>query len=132
MAPGIRKMDSVLARTRLSRAACEVLAVIAYRQPVTQPEIEHIRGVDSSGVIKTLIEKQLITILGRKPGPGKPMLYGTTGKFLVEFGLKDIQSLPDLEDFAKLLEKENSGPDEPELPGIGLSEGEPSNEPSTE
>ena len=99
----IRKLQTVECKSRLSRAACETLAIIAYRQPITAPEIEHLRGVDSSGVIKNLLDKELLTILGRKHGPGNPLLYGTTTKFLVEFGLNDLNSLPDLSEFEKAL-----------------------------
>ena len=109
----IRRIRTIQCRARLSRAACETLAIIAYRQPVTVPEIEQIRGVDVSGTVKNLLEKDLITILGRKRGPGNPLLYGTTSKFLIQFGLKDLKSLPDIHDFEKLFESQQS---DPELP----------------
>jgi len=82
---------------RLSRAALETLAVIAYRQPVTQPEIEAVRGVDVSGVMKTLLDRGLIKEMGRKPTAGRPILYCTTDQFLQHFGLADLSELPDVE-----------------------------------
>jgi segregation and condensation protein B len=87
---------------RLSLQALETLAVIAYKQPVTVPEISEIRGVDSSGVIGTLLERKLITTAGRKSVVGRPMLYKTTRDFLVRFGLSDIGELPSIEEFEKL------------------------------
>ena len=87
---------------RLSLQALETLAVIAYKQPVTVPEISDIRGVDSSGVIGTLLERKLITTAGRKAVVGRPMLYKTTKDFLMRFGLKDLSELPSLEEFEKL------------------------------
>jgi len=83
---------------RLTRASLETLAVIAYRQPVTRPEIEAIRGVDVDAVLATLGERRLIRVLGRKDVPGRPLLYGTTPEFLETFGLKDLSSLPTLEE----------------------------------
>ncbi len=87
---------------RLSLQALETLAVIAYKQPVTVPEISEIRGVDSAGVIGTLLERKLITTAGRKAVVGRPMLYKTTKDFLVRFGLSDIGELPSIEEFEKL------------------------------
>ncbi len=79
---------------RLSRAALETLAIIAYKQPVTRAEIEQARGVDSSGTIRYLLDKRLIRIIGRKDVPGRPLLYGTTKFFLEVFQLKDLSALP--------------------------------------
>jgi len=87
---------------RLSRAVLETLAIIAYRQPITRPEIEQLRGVDSGGVLDTLVERDLIKIAGRKDAPGRPIVYTTTPDFLELFGLKDLESLPDLEEFREL------------------------------
>jgi segregation and condensation protein B len=87
---------------RLSLQALETLAVIAYKQPVTVPEISDIRGVDAAGVIGTLLERKLITTAGRKAVVGRPMLYKTTKDFLMRFGLRDINELPSLEEFEKL------------------------------
>jgi segregation and condensation protein B len=91
---------------RLSLQSLETLAVIAYKQPVTVPEISDIRGVDSSGVIGTLLERKLITTAGRKAVVGRPMLYKTTKDFLLRFGLKDVSELPSLEEFEKLAARE--------------------------
>lgn len=87
---------------RLSKPALETLAVIAYRQPVTVPEIEEIRGVDCGGVIHTLLEKKLVTTAGRKNVVGRPILYRTSREFLVHFGLKDTNELPSLKEFEEL------------------------------
>jgi segregation and condensation protein B len=87
---------------RLSLQALETLAVIAYKQPVTAPEISEIRGVDSSGVLATLIERKLITTAGRKQVIGRPMLYKTTKDFLLRFGLSDLNELPSMEEFEKM------------------------------
>ncbi|MCX7597574.1 MAG: SMC-Scp complex subunit ScpB [Armatimonadetes bacterium] len=89
-------------KERLSAASLEVLAVVAYRQPVTKAEIDRVRGVDSSGPLHTLLEKRLITCVGRKDVPGRPMLYGTTEVFLKAFGLSSLADLPQLPgDFAR-------------------------------
>ena len=88
---------------RLSLPALETLAVIAYKQPVTVPEINDIRGVDSGGVIGTLLDRKLITTAGRKQVIGRPILYKTTKEFLMRFGLKDISELPSMEEFEKLV-----------------------------
>ena len=87
---------------KLSLAALETLAVIAYKQPITVPEILEIRGVQSSSAIKTLLEKRLIVAKGRKEVVGRPMLYGTSREFLMQFGLKDLTELPNIEDFEDL------------------------------
>lgn len=87
---------------KLSRPALETLAVIAYRQPVTVPEIEEIRGVDCGGVIHTLLEKKLVITAGRKNVVGRPILYRTSKEFLVHFGLKDTSELPSLKEFEEL------------------------------
>jgi segregation and condensation protein B len=88
---------------RLSLQALETLAVIAYKQPVTIPEISEIRGVDSNGVIATLLDRKLITTSGRKDVIGRPILYKTTKEFLLRFGLKDVNELPSMEEFEKLV-----------------------------
>ena len=88
---------------RLSLPALETLAVIAYKQPVTVPEISEIRGVDSGGVIGTLLDRKLITTAGRKQVIGRPILYKTTKEFLMRFGLKDVNELPSMEEFEKLV-----------------------------
>jgi len=96
---------------RFSRAALETMAIIAYRQPVTRAEVEYLRGVDCGGVVKTLLDKRLIKILGKKDVPGRPMIYGTTRDFLELFGLKDLAGLPTLKEFSELnLEMEEPDP----------------------
>jgi segregation and condensation protein B len=90
---------------RLTRAALETLAIIAYRQPVTRPEIEDVRGVDSGAVVKALLERRLIKILGKKDEIGRPILYGTTREFLEFFALKDLSALPTLREFHELSEE---------------------------
>lgn len=86
-------------RTRLSPAGLETLAIIAYRQPITVPEIQAVRGVDPSGALKSLLEKSMVRILGRKKVVGNPLLYGTTKQFLVHFGLNRLEDLPSIEEF---------------------------------
>jgi segregation and condensation protein B len=94
---------------RLSLPALETLAVIAYKQPVTVPEISEIRGVDSGGVIATLLDRKLITTAGRKQVIGRPILYKTTKEFLMRFGLKDVNELPSMEEFEKLVAESFQG-----------------------
>ena len=91
---------------RLSKAALETLAIIAYRQPLTRAEVDEIRGVDSAGSLKTLLERTFLRILGRKDEPGRPVLYGTSREFLEFFGLRDLQSLPTLSEFRALNEED--------------------------
>jgi len=88
---------------RLSIAALETLAIIAYRQPITAPEVSDIRGVNSTGVLRTLLERHLIRVSGRKAVVGSPFLYRTTREFLIHFGLNDIRDLPRLEEFGDLI-----------------------------
>jgi segregation and condensation protein B len=102
--------------TRLSHAALETLAIIAYKQPILRQEIERLRGVDVGGILKTLLEKDLIRIMGRKNLPGRPLIYGTTKKFLAVFDLKDLGSLP------KLKEIREFGSDEEETVPISEEE----------
>lgn len=100
----IRKFLKTRPSAKLSLAALETLAVIAYKQPVTVPEILEIRGVQSASAIKTLLDKKLIVAKGRKETVGKPMLYGTSKDFLIQFGLKDLTELPSIEDFEDLVQ----------------------------
>jgi segregation and condensation protein B len=102
----VRELLDPKTPTRLTVQALETLAVIAYKQPVTLPEIIDLRGVKSGGVLKTLLEKRLIRITGRKEVVGRPMLYGTTKEFLLHFGLKDLGELPKIEEFAEVLGEE--------------------------
>lgn len=102
--------------TRLSRAAMETLAIIAYKQPIIRADVEHIRGVDCGGVLRMLLEKKLIRVLGRKDIPGRPMIYGTTRQFLEVFNLKDLRDLPSPREIESLgmESEENFGPPEDE------------------
>ncbi len=98
----LRKFFEVSGRSRLSMASLETLAIIAYRQPITGPEIQELRGVGSSGVVRTLLERRLIRIAGRKKVVGKPFLYRTTREFLMHFGLESLDDLPPLEEFEEV------------------------------
>ena len=104
---------------RLTRAALETLAIIAYRQPVTRPEIEDVRGVDSGAVVKALLERRLIKILGKKDEVGRPILYGTTREFLEFFALKDLSALPTLREFHELSEEHRTLVDKEAPPPAG-------------
>jgi segregation and condensation protein B len=95
----LRRFFDVSGGNKLSMAALETLAIIAYRQPITGPEIQELRGVSAAGVLKTLLERRLVRIVGRKEVVGKPFLYGTTREFLVHFGLNALKDLPPLEEF---------------------------------
>jgi len=95
----LRRFFEVTGTNKLTMAALETLAIVAYRQPVTGPEIQELRSVSPSGVLKTLLERRLVRIVGRKEVVGKPFLYGTTKEFLVHFGLNSLQDLPPLEEF---------------------------------
>jgi segregation and condensation protein B len=106
---------------KLSLAALETLAVIAYKQPVTTPEIIEIRGVQGAGVLKTLLDRKLITESGRKNVVGKPILYKTTKEFLVQFGLKDLSELPTLKEFEEL-GRLSVSEEEPEPPAEASAE----------
>jgi segregation and condensation protein B len=97
----LRKFHEVAERSRLSLAALETLSIIAYRQPITLPEIQDVRGVNSASVVNTLFEKKLITTAGRKSVVGSPFLYRTTPEFLVRFGLKELEELPKPEELAE-------------------------------
>jgi segregation and condensation protein B len=87
---------------KFSQSALETLAIVAYRQPVTRSEIEHLRGVDCGGVLKTLLDKKLVRILGKKDIPGRPLIYGTSKEFLETFGLKNLKGLPTLKEIQAL------------------------------
>src|SRR5690606_9794629 len=103
-APFVREMMAPKP-VRLTRAQLETLSIVAYRQPVTRPEIDDIRGVDSGAALKVLADRDLIRILGRKEEPGRPLLYGTTTHFLEFFGLDSIRDLPTLKEFSELTEE---------------------------
>jgi segregation and condensation protein B len=124
---------------KLSLPALETLAVIAYKQPVTAPEVQEIRGVQGAGVLKTLLDRKLIAVAGRKNVIGKPILYKTTREFLIQFGLKDLTELPSLKEFEEIrrLAFAEEIPNEPisgaqpiESQALTTSENEPENEPA--
>jgi len=94
--------EALTSLTSLSRAAVETLAIIAYKQPVLRTDVEYLRGVDCAGTLRTLLERRLIRVFGRKDLPGRPMIYGTTKQFLELFDLKDLNELPTLKDLKDL------------------------------
>ncbi len=102
-APYVSALVSKTRTQRLSRAALETLSIIAYRQPVSRPVIEKLRGVESSGVLSTLLERKLVAIIGREEGLGRPLLFGTTPEFLSYFGLRDLSELPKPEEIPAAL-----------------------------
>lgn len=104
----VRRLLQIERKNRLSSAGLETLAAIAYRQPVTQSEVSAIRGVDSTGTLKTLLDKRLIKIVGRKKAPGSPLVYRTSDEFLLYLGLNSLDELPSEEEIAKILEEEKS------------------------
>jgi len=99
--PYLRSFHGIAARQRLSQAALEVLAIVAHRQPVTLPEINFIRGANSASVVRTLLDRKLLRMAGRKKVVGKPFLYRTSREFLVHFGLEKAEDLPDPEELVK-------------------------------
>lgn len=103
-APWVERMLRSRRRVRLSRAGLESLAIVAYRQPITKTEIDSIRGVDSGGVLHTLLERNLIAIKGRSKGIGRPLLYATTPEFLSYIGINDLADLPELKELGPILE----------------------------
>ena len=119
LAPWIRAHFRNRNRARLSVAAVETLAVIAYKQPITAPEIQEIRGVDPQGALKTLLDKRLVRIAGKKKVVGRPFLYATTREFLMHFGLAGIEDLPPIEDFDKLASALGDGMGDTEGFGAG-------------
>ncbi len=102
----IRRLISLEQRSKLSHAALETLATVAYHQPVTLAEISALRSVDASHSLKSLLQKKLVKITGRKKSPGRPLIYRTTDKFLTYFGLNDIKDLPSEEEILKILDEE--------------------------
>lgn len=107
-APWIKRLAKAKASPKLSRSAMESLAIIAYKQPIVRAEIEQIRGVEVSTVLRTLLERKLIRMVGRKDVPGRPIMYGTTKLFLQQFGLSDLSQLPPLREFKELGEAEQA------------------------
>jgi segregation and condensation protein B len=106
VAPWVKRLAKVKSAPKLSRSALESLAIIAYKQPIVRAEIEGIRGVETSSVLRTLLERKLVRMVGRKDVPGRPILYGTTKYFLEHFGLRDLSELPPLREFKELGESE--------------------------
>ncbi len=143
-APWIKKLLSTAAPKKLSPSSLETMAIIAYKQPIIKAEIEAIRGVNSDGVVRTLLERRLVKILGRKEVPGRPLMYGTTKEFLLYFGLKDLSELPTLKEFAEIDIPEppdtvpedsgepESGNDLPETVGQGQDDDRHEEEPGEE
>jgi segregation and condensation protein B len=131
LAPWLVRLARARTRLRLSRPALETLAIIAYKQPVSRPEVDAVRGVNSEGVLDNLLERRLVRIAGRKEAPGRPFLYETTREFLVAFGLRDVGELPKVEgdlvlpDLAPVAEhaeaetQQDPGPGGAELPAGG-------------
>jgi len=101
---------------RFSPSALETLAIVAYRQPVTRAEVEYLRGVDSGGILKSLLDKKLVRIIGKKDIPGKPLIYGTTREFMETFNLKDLASLPTLREIEELADSGSDFEQAPLLP----------------
>ena len=110
-APWVEQMLRSRRKIRLSKAALEALAIVAYRQPITKGEIDSIRGVDSAGVLHTLLERNLATIKGRSKGVGRPLLYSTTQEFLSYMGINELADLPELKEIAPLLDERERLPD---------------------
>jgi len=106
--PCVRRFLQIERKSKLSSAALETLSTVAYHQPITQAEISALRGVDSSSSLKTLLEKKLIKIIGRKKAPGNPLVYKTSEKFLQYFGLNSLDELPSEEEISKILQEEKN------------------------
>jgi segregation and condensation protein A len=134
-APWIFKLNKARP-VRLSRAALETLSIVAYRQPVTRPEVDEIRGVDSGPVLRNLLERNLVKILGKREEPGNPLIYGTTREFLEFFGLRNLADLPTLREYTELgdesrakleqmLGPEETAPESPEIPGEPAADADP-------
>jgi segregation and condensation protein B len=124
----IRKFKSVKVSSKLSKPALETLAIVAYKQPITRTEIEAVRGVNIGGIMRNLMERRLVKIVGKKDVPGKPMMYGTTLEFLQYFGMKDLSSLPTLKEFQELEAGEEVME---EVPAVVQDGSEPSEGPET-
>jgi segregation and condensation protein B len=118
-APALVRLQRLRLRSRLSRAAVETLAIVAYRQPISRPEIEQLRGVGTESVLTHLLERRLVRVVGRKAAPGRPVLYGTTRDFLEHFGLRDLEDLPPFEPPAGA----GAGPDPATAPRVSAPRG---------
>jgi len=123
-APWVEQMLRSRRKIRLSKPALESLAIVAYRQPITKVEIDSIRGVDSAGVLHTLLERNLVTIKGRLKGVGRPLLYSTTQEFLSYMGINELVDLPELKEIAPLLEERERLAEEGEDQDPGTSNAE--------
>jgi len=123
-APWVEQMLRSRRKIRLSKPALESLAIVAYRQPITKVEIDSIRGVDSAGVLHTLLERNLVTIKGRSKGVGRPLLYSTTQEFLSYMGINELVDLPELKEIAPLLEERERLAEEGEDLDPGTSKAE--------
>ncbi len=121
-APYLERFDSIPRSPHLSAAALESLAIIAYRQPIGRIEIEEVRGVSASSVLRTLLEWELVTVVGRGEGLGRPLLYGTTDRFLEHFGLESLSDLPSPEEFPVELGAADDHPEEVADPDLPLGE----------
>ncbi len=126
----VKALFSQNRREKLSAQALEVLSIVAYKQPIVKGEIDRLRGVNSEGPLFTLLDRKLITIVGRKPAPGRPLLYGTTQEFLTHFGLNDVHDLPRMEELEMIL-KSKEPPSFAEEIYDRLSEQETSDEPQS-
>jgi len=126
----VKKLYQGKITLKLSQAALETLSIVAYKQPISRTEIEEIRGVEVTGVLETLLEKNLIRVCGRKEGVGRPLLYGTTDKFLRYFGLKSLVELPPLEEFVSQAPEEVIPAEERVNEVITSPESEENNDPS--
>lgn len=126
-APWIDRMLRTRRKTRLSRAGLETLAIVAYKQPITKTEIDSIRGVDSSGSLHTLLERNLVLIRGRSKAVGRPLLYGTTPEFLSYMGVNDVDDLPELKELGSVLEERERlhGDIEAEVAAVPVEAGAP-------
>ncbi|TMQ59119.1 MAG: SMC-Scp complex subunit ScpB [Candidatus Eisenbacteria bacterium] len=119
--PWVERMLRSRRKIRLSKPALESLAIVAYRQPITKVEIDSIRGVDTAGVLHTLLERNLVTIKGRSKGVGRPLLYTTTPEFLSYMGINDLSDLPELKEVAPLLEEREQQPEQGEAVSAGAA-----------
>jgi segregation and condensation protein B len=127
-APWVERMLRSRRKARLSKAGLEALAIVAYRQPITKVDIDSIRGVDSSGVLHTLLERNLITIEGRSQSVGRPLLYATTPDFLSYMGINDLADLPELKEMGSVLEERERLRDEPPGAEGGAEPGAPASQ----
>ena len=122
-APYLERFDTVPRSSRLSGPALEALAIVAYRQPISRIEVEYVRGVNSTGVIRTLLDRELITAVGRGEGVGRPVLYGTTSKFMEHFGFPSMEHLPRPEELPVILRDRTPLEDTADPPGGDGDEG---------